>query len=112
MITMSDKGYTISSDNVFADFGMPDAEERLTRARLLCSIVKEISRRGLSQRQAASLLGIPQPHVSQLLQARLSCFSLERLLQMIARLGMDVTISCQPATGEQGHVTLRLPEPV
>jgi predicted XRE-type DNA-binding protein len=107
---MSDKDYTISSDNVFADLGLPDAEERLTRAQLLIYIINEVSRRDLTQRQAASLLGIPQPHVSYLLQARLSCFSLERLLQMMARLGLDVAISCQPATGEQGHVTIKLPQ--
>jgi len=109
---MIDEGYTISSGNVFADAGLPDAEECLARAKLLHYVATEISRRGLTQHQAASLLGIPQPHVSHLLQARLSCFSLERLLQMMARLGIDVAISCQPATGEQGHVMLRLPEPV
>ena len=107
---MNDEGYTISSDNVFADAGLPDAEVRLVRAELLIYIISEITRRKLTQRQAASLLGIPKPHVSYLLQARLSCFSLERLLQMMARLGMDVAISCQPATGEQGHVTIKLPQ--
>jgi predicted XRE-type DNA-binding protein len=90
---MSDKDYTISSDNVFADLGMPDAEERLTRARLLSYIIIEVSRRGLTQHQVASLLGIPQSHVSHLLNARLSRFSLESLQQMTARLGMDVAIS-------------------
>ncbi len=109
---MNDEGYTISSGNVFADAGLPDAEECLARAELLYYIIKEISRRGLTQKQAASLLGIPQPHVSHLLRARLSSFSLERLLRMTARLGMDVAISCQPARGEQGHVTISLPQPV
>lgn len=108
---MNDKDYIISSDNVFADLGMPDAEELLMRAQLLSSIVIEISRRGLTQSQAASLLGIPQSLVSHLLHARLSRFSLERLLQMITRLGMDVNIFCRPATSEQGHVTLSLPQP-
>lgn len=109
---MNDEGYTISSGNVFADAGLPDAEECLARAELLYYVATEISRRGLTQHQAASLLGIPQPHVSHLLKARLSCFSLERLLQMTARLGVDVAISCQPTTSEQGHITLRLPQPV
>ena len=109
-MTMNGKDYTISSGNVFADVGLPDAEECLARARLLSYIVIEISRRGLTQRQAASLLGIPRSHVSHLLNARLSCFSLERLLQMAARLGVDVAITCQPTTGEQGHVSISLPQ--
>ena len=83
---MSDKDYTISSDNVFADLGMPDAEERLARARLLSSIVIEVSRRALTQHQSARLLGIPQSDVSHLLEARLSRFSLERLQQMKTKL--------------------------
>ncbi len=106
---MNDKDYTISSDNPFADLGMPNPEERLTRARLLSYIAIEITRRGLTQQQAASLLDIPQPHVSYLLQGRLSCFSLERLLQMVAKLGVDLAISGQ-LTNEQGHITLSLPQ--
>ena len=90
---MSEKDYTISSDNIFADLGFPDAEELLIQATLSCSIVKEISRRGLTRRQAASLLGIAQTDVSHLLEAHLSSFSLERLLQMSAKLGMDAAVS-------------------
>ena len=107
---MNNEGYTISSGNVFADAELPDAEECLARAELLYYIATEISRRGLTQHQAASLLGIPQLHVSHILKNRLSGFSLEYLLQMIARLGIDIAIYCQPATSEQGHVTIRLPQ--
>lgn len=87
---------------------MPNPEECLARVQLLKYIIGEIKQHGLSQRQAAKLLGVPQPHICLLLQARASNFSLERLLQMVARLGVDVAISWQPATGEQGHVTLSL----
>ena len=90
---MSDKDYTISSDNVFADLGFPNAEELLMQADLACSIIKEISRRGLTRRQAAELLGISQTDVIKLLEARLSRFSLERLQQMRTKLGIDVAIS-------------------
>jgi predicted XRE-type DNA-binding protein len=71
----------------------------------------EIKRRGLSQRQAASLLDILQSHVRLLLRGRLSEFSLEYLLQMVKKLGMHVAISCQPTMeNEQGHVTISLPQ--
>jgi predicted XRE-type DNA-binding protein len=109
---MNDETCTISSPYPFADDGRPDAEERFARARLLCYIVSEIKRRGLSQTQAAALLGVPQPHISLLLQAKMSNFSLERLLQMVARLGHDVAISFQPAAGEHGRVILNPPQPV
>ena len=90
---MDSKDYIISSDNVFADFGMPDAEERLMRMKLLTSIFMEISRRRLTRRQAASLLGISQADVTKLLEARLSRFSLENLQQMSAKLGLNVAVS-------------------
>jgi len=90
---MYGKDYVISSDNVFADFGIPDAEERLMRMRLLTSIFMDISRRGLTRHQAASLLGISQADVTKLLEARLSQFSLESLQQMSAKLGLDVAVS-------------------
>ena len=107
---MNNEDYTISSGNVFADAELPDAEECLARAELQYYIASEISRRELTQHQAASLLGIPQSHVSHLLEKSLSSFSLEYLLQMVARLGVDIAISCQPATNEQGHVTISLPQ--
>jgi predicted XRE-type DNA-binding protein len=109
---MNDETCIVGSDNPFADLGMPNPEERLARAKLLCYIVAEIKRRGLSQTQAAALLGVPQPHISLLLQAKMSNFSLERLLQMVARLGQDVAISFQPAAGEHGRVILNPPQPV
>ena len=90
---MDGKDYIVSSDNIFADLGFPDAEELLMQADLSCSIVKEMSRRGLTRREAASLLGISQTDVSHLLEAHLNCFSLERLRQMKAKLGMDIAIS-------------------
>lgn len=90
---MSGKDYTISSDNIFADLGFPNAEELLMQADLACTIIKEISRRGLTRRQAASLLGISRADATKLLEARLSRFSLESLQQMSAKLGMDVAVS-------------------
>jgi predicted XRE-type DNA-binding protein len=92
-IMIEGKDYIISSDNPFVDLGMPDAEELLVRSDLLCDIVLEISRRGLSRRQVASLLGISKTDVTKLLEVRLSCFSLESLQQMKAKLGMGVAIS-------------------
>ena len=109
---MNDETCIVSSGNPFADVGLPNPEERFARAQLLYYIVTKIKQRGLSQTKAASLLGVPQPHVSLLLQAKMSNFSLERLLQMVARLGLDVSISFQPAAGEHGRVIVNPPQPV
>ncbi len=108
---MSDEGYTISSGNVFADAGLPNAEERLAQAELLHYIRAEIKRRGLTEDQAADLLGVLPEEIHSLFQWHKMRFSFERVLQMIARLGVDVAISCQPAQSPRlGHVTINLPQ--
>jgi predicted XRE-type DNA-binding protein len=68
-----------STGNVFEDMGMRDAEERLAKAEPARVIRTEIRERGLSQSEAAELLGIKQPDVSDLIRGKLARFSMERL---------------------------------
>ena len=80
------------SGNVFADIGLPDAEELDTKVRLgtvLCRIV-------LRQAQVGSALGINQPKVSALLHYKLEGLSIERLMRFLVALGHDVEISVKP----------------
>ncbi len=100
------EGYTVGSGNVFADAGLPDADERLARAKLMRRITQLIKGRGLTQREAAELMGVPQPHISLLLRGRMSSFSLERLLHMLTALGADVTISYRPSNSATGRLTI------
>ncbi len=84
--------YSIGSGNVFADLGFPNSEELLAKAELAQKIAAIISRRRLTQAEAATLLGVDQPKVSALLRGRLSGFSLERLMRFLILLGRDVEI--------------------
>lgn len=98
-----------SGGNVFADLGLPDPEERLAKAMLSRRIARELEARALSQVQAAVLLGIKQPDVSNIVRGRLSGWSLERLTRLLNRLGQDVEITVRPAEqGEQGHLRVRV----
>ncbi|MBA4158614.1 MAG: XRE family transcriptional regulator [Gemmatimonadetes bacterium] len=98
-----------SSGNVFADLELPDPEERLAKAILSRQIDKEIQARGMTQAQAAELLGITQPDVSNIVRGRLSGWSLERLTRLLNRLSWDVEITVRPAEdGEQGHLRVRV----
>jgi len=47
---------------------------------------------GLKQAQAAKLLGISQPRVSDLLRGRVDLFSADALIDMLARLGIKVRL--------------------
>lgn len=78
-----------SSGNIFADFGRPDAEEALARVQLAQQIAEIIERQGLSQAEAAAIIGLDQPKISALVRGRLSGFSTDRLLRCLTLLGQD-----------------------
>jgi predicted XRE-type DNA-binding protein len=103
MSTTDDTTITPSSGNVYADLGLPNPEERRTKADLARQIDAILTGRKLTQRAAAAILGIPQPKVSNILNGRLSGFSVERLMGLLAILGQDVQIVLTPAADAKGR---------
>jgi predicted XRE-type DNA-binding protein len=88
---------TRGSGNVFADLGLANPEERLAKAELALAIARAIKERGLTQREAATVMRIDQPKVSHLLRGRLVDFSTERLMSFLRDLGCDIEIVVRPA---------------
>jgi predicted XRE-type DNA-binding protein len=87
---MSD--YRKGSGNVFKDLGFVDAEQRLAKAKLASLINDILEERGLTQREAAEILGLSQPKISALKHGRLAGFSLERLFTLLRKLDRDIEI--------------------
>jgi predicted XRE-type DNA-binding protein len=87
---------TPSGGNVFADLGLPDADDLMAKANLALHIRRIIQARKLTQKQAAELLRLDQPKVSAIVNGRLDGFSTERLMRFLNDLGCDVTISVSP----------------
>jgi predicted XRE-type DNA-binding protein len=81
-----------SSGNVFEDLGFDDAEELQVEAALTLEICNILSRRKLSQRAAAKLLGIAHTDVHKLVHGRYTGFSMRRLIALLNRLDRDVEI--------------------
>ncbi len=79
-----------SCGNVFADLGLPNPELRLAKAQLVVAIRMSIEARNLTQKQAAELLGIDQPKISALLRGRTQGYTMDRLINLLARLGNRV----------------------
>lgn len=104
--------FTESSGNIFADLGLPEATTRLAKAELARSISTVIAARGLTQREAARLLQIDQPKISAITRGRLGEFSLDRLLTLVNRLGMDVaiTVSPNPEPSRLPHLVVHSPD--
>jgi predicted XRE-type DNA-binding protein len=97
---------TASSGNVFRDLGLPNPEQEMMKTRLTLEIYRIIRERGLTQTQAAQLLGVKQPHVSLLMRNRSVSFSAGRLMEFLTALGQDVEITVRPARKEQGEMTV------
>ena len=97
---------TRSSGNVFRDLGFPPdkAEHLLVRADLMIRIEKELGSRRLKQAQAAEILGITQPRVSDLLRGRVELFSADALIDMLARLGIKVRVVASTRRRQEGRV--------
>jgi predicted XRE-type DNA-binding protein len=104
----SDISVTESSGNVFADMGVPEPEEELTKAQLASHIRHVIKRRRLTQVAAAAVMGIDQPKVSALLNGRLANFSSERLMRLLTALGQDVDITVRPKPRDRSHGRVRV----
>ena len=89
---------TRSSGNVFRDVGFQaeQAEHLLVRSDLLIQLQKAIAARGMKQSEAAKVLNVTQPRISDLLRGRLDLFSTDMLIDMLARLGIGVRIVLRP----------------
>jgi predicted XRE-type DNA-binding protein len=93
------------SGNVFADLGLPDADERMLKAQLAVQIRRFIEVKRRTQVEAAQAVGLDQPKVSHLLRGRLAGFSVDRLLNILNRLGhsVEVRISAQEYDPEEAQ---------
>ena len=79
-----------SHGNVFADLNIPKPEEAMAKAQLASRISDIITQRHLNQEQAAKILGIKQPHVSDLVRGHLKHFTMDRLSRFLNALDRDV----------------------
>ena len=90
---------TRSTGNVFRDLGFPpkDAEHLRIRSTLMAAVRKLIDDRGLTQTKAAALFGVSQPRVSDLVRGKIELFSVDTLIEMLARVGVRVELVVQGA---------------
>ena len=85
---------TKSSGNVFSDLGFDDAEaENLKlRSQLMQELEALIRTKGLTQTEAAELLGIQQSRVSDLVRGKIDRFSIDTLVNLLAKAGRYVEV--------------------
>ena len=101
-MTTDDPTVERGSGNIFADLGFPDADGHLLKAELVGRIDAIARQRGITQAEAARLLGLSQPDVSRLLRGDFREYSLERLLRLLTTLGRDIDIVIRPPRTDVG----------
>jgi predicted XRE-type DNA-binding protein len=95
-----------SSGNIFADLGLPNAEQEQLKAHLTLQIYRIIKARKLTQGAAGEIIGVAQPQVSLLMRNRSGNFSVERLMSFLTALGHDIEITVKPTRKEHGDVSV------
>ena len=95
-----------STNNVFADLGVPDAEKLKIKTGLVFQIQKAIHKLGLTQQEAAKRMGITQPKVSDMMRGDFSNLSERKLMDCLIRLGYNIEIKVSPAKSGYGSLVL------
>ena len=96
------------SGNIFTDLGVAHPERVLARAQVMARITDILRERGVTQRRAAQLLGIPQSKVSCLMNGKLSMFSLDHLFELLNALDRDVEIIIKPKAKLEKFATTQI----
>jgi predicted XRE-type DNA-binding protein len=88
---LSDTRRTKGSGNVFLDLGFDPAEAKVMalRAEVMIRMEQHLRAQGWTQAEAAKRLGITQPRVSRLIKGQWKDFSLDMLLTLAARAGLE-----------------------
>ncbi len=66
------------------------AENMKLRSGLMMALDQQITRAGWSQQDAAAMLGVSQPRISDLVRGKIHLFSLDMLVNMAAAAGMHI----------------------
>ncbi|MBR0867010.1 helix-turn-helix domain-containing protein [Bradyrhizobium diazoefficiens] len=93
--------------NIFADLGLPNAEEHQLKAALVAQLKRLMAEREITQTDAAKLVEMKQPDLSKLLRGHFKLVSVEKLMRMLTAFDQDVEITVKPhrKRGEAGRIT-------
>lgn len=90
---------TRGSGNVFRDLGFDkeESENLKLRSELMIRIEALFAKSGMTQAQAAKLVGLTVPRFNALLKGKINLFSLDALVNIAARAGLSVRLQVRKA---------------
>jgi predicted XRE-type DNA-binding protein len=83
----------VGTGSVYAQLDLPNPEERLRKARITNVINAVIAHRKLSQKDVAKITGLDQGDISRIEHGRAARYPTDRLLNILAKLGVNVEIT-------------------
>ena len=91
--------YVRGSGNIFIDLGFDkvEAENLKMRSDLMIRIVEFHRKSGMTQAAAAKALALTQPRLNALLKGKIGQFSLDALVNIASRAGMNVRLVVKKA---------------
>jgi predicted XRE-type DNA-binding protein len=105
----SDVEVHVSNPNIFAELGLPDADNHFLKAQLVAELYRLCREQKLTQAKAGGMMGISQPEVSRLFKGHFREYSVERLMTFLTAFNQDVEIVSRPHSedGSKGNITFR-----
>jgi len=90
---------TRGSGNIFRDLGFSktEAENLRLRSELMMRIDDFFQNSGMTQAAGAKVLGLTQPRLNALLKGRIDQFSLDALVNIASRAGLNVRLVIKKA---------------
>lgn len=87
---MSDQSFTSVWDAI--EDTPEEAENMKLRSALMLALKDHLARAGMSQADAARLLGVTQPRISDLMRGKINLFGLDALVNMATAAGLRIEL--------------------
>ena len=83
------------SPDVFRELGFDVEESQNLRIRsdLMIEVSELIETKGWTQAQAAKVMGVSQPRISDLVRGKIDLFSIDSLIAMLGSAGVEVRLT-------------------
>lgn len=90
---------TQSHQNVFTalEDDSANAKNLFIRSRLMLEIRKYIQENKITQKEASLKMGVTQPRISDLMRGKIDLFTIDMLVSMLEKIGIDVEVSLSRA---------------
>ena len=101
--------FTQGSGNVFADLDLDNAEELQAKSTLAITLRDIIKRRGLTQKEAARILGTHQTQIARLKNSKgIGNMSIGLLMHWLTKFNRDITVSVKKTSDNRSEGEIRI----